>query len=216
MAQATFLEQKKLRPGTAITVVLMHGAALTALLLAKTEIIDHARFTPIDIIDVRTPSPPPPAPPIETPAQQPHVVDAVAPPLPTTRGITIADEPVPDPALGSRPGGEETALTPPPREGLLPRPTPVRVAARMLGANLQPDYPVSEQRMEREGRVVIQVTIGADGRVVAARRVSATSDAFWLSTERHARRSWRFRPATVDGRPVESTRTLTVHFELAG
>jgi protein TonB len=84
----------------------------------------------------------------------------------------------------------------------------------MTSGDLQPPYPTAEQRLEREGRVVIRVTIGTDGRVKAAQKVSATSDAFYTATERHARARWRFRPATVDGQAVETTKTLTVVFRL--
>jgi len=221
MAEATFLEQKKLRPGAALTVILMHGAALTALLLAKTDIVERIGFTPIDIYPVpdTPPPPPPPRPPdTERPrVEQPHVVDSFIPPIPDDRGITTTETPRDPPDLGSRPGGEEIAGDSVPDRGqVVPRVDPIRLPPQMIGANLQPPYPASEQRMEREGRAVIQVTIGPDGRVIAVRRVSATSNAFWEATERHARRSWRFRPATVDGRPIESTRTLTVNFQLTG
>jgi protein TonB len=221
MAEATFLEQKKLRPGAALTVILMHGAALTALLLAKTDIGERIGFTPIDTWNVPVPPPPPPPPRTPEPdrprAEQRHVVDSFIPPLPPDRGITTAETTRDPPDLGSRPGGEETGGSSVPDRGVvIPPADPIRLPAQMIGSNLQPPYPTSEQRMEREGRVVIQVTIGPDGRVIAVRRVNATSDAFWEATERHARRSWRFRPATVDGRPVESTRTLTVHFQMDG
>jgi protein TonB len=81
---------------------------------------------------------------------------------------------------------------------------PVRTEARLASGELQPPYPASEQRLEREGRVVIRVTIGPDGRVRAAQKVSATSDAFYTATERHARARWRFEPAKVDGRPIDA------------
>ena len=45
-------------------------------------------------------------------------------------------------------------------------------------------------------------------------KIRATSDAFFRATERQALRHWRFKPATVDGRPVESRTTMTVHFQL--
>jgi protein TonB len=79
---------------------------------------------------------------------------------------------------------------------------------------MQPAYPTSEQRAQRDGSVRLRVTIGADGRVKAVERLSATSDAFWRATERHALSRWRFRPATVDGRPVESRKVLSVHFRI--
>lgn len=222
MAEATFLEQKKLRPGAALTVILMHGAALTALLLANPEIAQRIGYTPIKLVPIHTPPPPPPPPsrppePDQPLMEQRHVVDSFVPPIPDDRGITTAETTREPPDLGSRTGGEETGGNSVPDRGVvIPPADPIRLPAQMIGANLQPPYPASEQRMEREGRVVIQVTIGTDGRVIAVRRVNATSDAFWDATERHARRSWRFRPATVDGRPVESTRTLTVNFQLTG
>jgi protein TonB len=60
----------------------------------------------------------------------------------------------------------------------------------------------------------VRVTIGADGRVKAVQMVSATSDAFWRATQQHALARWRFRPATLDGRPVESTKLMNVYFRI--
>jgi protein TonB len=221
MAEATFLEQKRMRPGAAFTVILLHGAALSALLLAKTEILDHRPEPPIiiDSIPVPPPPPPPPVSATEPPPVQPHVLDAFVPPIPTRSNPTAVDDrPITPPDFGARPGGGETTGIPevPPRPEPLPRPEPVRLPAQMIGGNLQPRYPLVEQRNQREGRVVIRVTIGPDGRVLDTARVQATSDAFYEATARHARERWRFRPATVDGRPVETTRTFTVVFELNG
>jgi protein TonB len=64
--------------------------------------------------------------------------------------------------------------------------------------------------------VRVRVTIGVDGRVRAVEQVSATSAAFYRATERQALRHWRFRPATLDGRPVESRLVLEVIFRLQG
>ena len=84
----------------------------------------------------------------------------------------------------------------------------------MLQRDLQPPYPTEEERRQRSGVVRIRVTIGADGRVSSAERVSATSEAFWRATERQALSRWRFRPATLDGRPVETSRVITVTFRI--
>ena len=45
-------------------------------------------------------------------------------------------------------------------------------------------------------------------------RLSATDEAFWIATQRHALRKWRFRPATRDGVPTASSKLLTIHFRL--
>ena len=44
----------------------------------------------------------------------------------------------------------------------------------------------------------------------------ATAASFWLATQKHALRKWRFRPATRDGVAVSSVKTLTglEHFPL--
>lgn len=225
MAEAGFLEQKRVRPGAVALVVVMHGAALTALLLAKNPEVVRRVFRPIDVIDVPIPPPPPPLPPTPRPEPRQQIERYTVPPVPMpprNDSPVVRDPPPPLPPQRDALAGNENVAGPvlPPRPPIpdppRPVPTPVRTAAVLISGDLQPPYPTSEQRMEREGRVVIRVTIGPDGRVIAAQKVSATSDAFYQATERHARARWRFRPATVDGRPVEATKTMTVVFELDG
>ncbi|WP_235524059.1 energy transducer TonB [Sphingomonas sp. Leaf33] len=45
-------------------------------------------------------------------------------------------------------------------------------------------------------------------------RVDAANDAFYDATRRQALNRWRFRPATRDGVPYETWRTMTVRFVL--
>ena len=79
---------------------------------------------------------------------------------------------------------------------------------------LQPPYPREQEAAQREGRVRVRITIGTDGRVTAIEQVASTNDSFWRVTQRQALSRWRFRPATVDGRPVVSTMVFTVTFRL--
>jgi protein TonB len=146
------------------------------------------------------------------------------PPLRPTDAPIVRDPPERVPDLGALASNENVAGTPElPQRQVVERDPPqqpprevVRIAARLISGDLQPPYPASEQRMDREGRVVIRVTIGPDGRVTGTDKVSATSDAFYQATARHARARWRFSPARVDGQPVESTSTMTVVFRLDG
>ena len=80
--------------------------------------------------------------------------------------------------------------------------------------DLQPPYPAPELRAERDGVVRIRLTIAANGRVTAVERLSATSDAFWRATQQQALNRWRFRPATLDGRPVQGVKVMTVNFRI--
>ncbi len=224
MAEAGFLEQKRIRPGSAAIVVLMHGAAITALVMAKGEIPLPNSFIPTEVKSIRLPPEPPPIPerPPEQPRPREQQIQFTAPaiPSPVPSPFTVPErEEVPVPELGSLAGSEEVRVTPdvPRRDPPAPPPAPpVGVAPVLLGANLQPPYPTSEQRAQREGSVVIRVTVGPDGRVASTEKVRATSDAFYEATARHARARWRFRPAMVDGRPVRGTKTLTVNFQLDG
>ncbi|HEY0011918.1 MAG TPA: energy transducer TonB [Allosphingosinicella sp.] len=227
MAEAGFLDPKPFRPGAAATVILLHGAAVGALLLIKNPEVVRQVFEPTTIIEVDPDLPPPPPPPPQPDRPLIEETKFTTTPIPSPVPPTFTvppSPPVPPPNTGALSGtpNEGTPYVPPRPavEDLPPVPPPppreiVRTEARMTsGSELQPPYPTTEQRLEREGRVVIRVTIGADGRVKSAQKVSATSDAFYTATERHARSRWRFQPATVDGRAVETTKTLTVVFRL--
>ena len=227
MAANGFLEQKQTSPLSLGAVVLLHGAAIAAVLLIKgPEWIRHSE-PPLVVDLIKTDTPPPENPPPQPEQQlvQPPISRIDVPPrvLPTpVPNITMPTTPVlaqTSPVIGNNPEPVRDVrqiVTVPPRE---PIRNPVRVDAqwdpRFTGA-MQPPYPQSEVRSEREGSVRIRVTISPEGRVIAAERVSATSDAFWQATQRQALSRWRFRPATVDGRPVQGSKTLTVRFRLDG
>jgi periplasmic protein TonB len=216
MTQGGFFEPKRMSPTGLTLVIAMHAAALGALALIKgPEIVE--RLGPIELIDV-TPDPVPPEPQPEPPRDQrrPQQERSVLDSMPTPIERPIQRPVVIDVAPPTRPfdlAGSETI--PPPR--IDPPPPPVRIDAEFdprFAGDLQPPYPAAEQRAQREGSVRLRLTIGADGRVKAVRRLAASSDAFWSATERHARSRWRFRPATLDGRPVESSKVMTVFFRI--
>lgn len=217
MAEGGFFEQKRSSPGGLAAVIALHAAALGAVIMIKGPVIIPEVFPPTEVEFIAEPVDPPPVEPVETdrPPQQPTFIDVPprrvdTPSEPTTVDIGRND-PVAPP--WTPPGPDPI---PQPRVEPAP-PPPVRTEADFdprYSGELQPPYPASEQRAEREGMVRLRLTIGADGRVKAVEKLSATSDAFWQASERHARARWRFRPATVDGRPVESRKVLTVHFRL--
>ena len=220
MREGGFLEQKRASPVGFTLVVAGHAAALAALLLIKGPDILPAGFNPTEIFTVPTPQPdepppPPPQPRDEVPPlpQQPTQIDMIPPVVDRIdTGPVITGDPLP-PIRDALPEGPIVI----PRADPEPIREPVRVDARFdprYADALQPPYPPSEQRAQNEGQVRMRLTIGTDGRVKAVERLSATSDAFWTMAERHARSRWRFRPATLDGRPVESQKVMTLHFRL--
>jgi len=225
MAEAGFLEQKA-RPGSAALVVLMHGAGIAALLLAGTHIVRPPEKPVTEVTNV-TPTPIPveiepepqtrePQPERQTHQSRLDTVDNT--PLPTLGPVVTGPPIPPQPPVGDiapeRQPLEQVILPPRIDPPAPPPPPPVRVSARINTSNLQPPYPASLQREQIEGSATVRVTIGADGRVVSVQKVSATHELFYTATARHAQARWRFRPATVDGRAVESTQTMTVQFRL--
>jgi protein TonB len=217
MAEATFYQPKRSSPTALGIVVLLHGAAITALALAKMEVIPMPGFDPtkVDLIEV-TPPPPPHRidPKVDTPRPKSEVTrpDAIIETPTSSNDISVepsqTDE-ITYVATGEVviPAIDHHLITPPPE--------PVRrEAVLMRGSELQPPYPSAEQREGVEGQVTVRVVIGPDGRVRGIEKVRASNDAFFRATERHALRNWRFKPATVDGRPVESRKTLNLRFEI--
>ncbi|WP_313809058.1 TonB family protein [Sphingobium sp.] len=196
--------------------IAVHALVVGAWLLMPKEMIDVFRDPPPLMTYPVDDTPPPPeqAPPETDSKPQPHshatvVEKPVIPPPSTSFMAKTDDHPTSDPGTGSGP------ITPP---FTPPAPDPVLADAtidpRALAA-FQPDYPGAMIRQGMEGKVTVRVTIGPDGRVIDIERLSATDEAFWLATQRHALRKWRFRPATRDGVAISSSKVLTVHFRLA-
>jgi len=119
---------------------------------------------------------------------------------------------------------DHTAVTFPPPDGDVSGviPEPVKHDPVMVGPSIdshyagyfQPPYPSDEIRAGNAGRVSVRVLIGVDGRVKDIEKVSAASDSFWEATRRQALSKWRFTPATRDGVPYETWKTMNVSFVL--
>jgi protein TonB len=226
MPDGGFFEQKRSNPTGLVVVVAIHAAAVTALALAKIEPPEILRPPPFETYDVPITRDPPPIPPEPVKDRAEPQESELTVPRPEIRPPVMTDfrgpvtEPTDtvmvDPYVGeaAKPRVEPLPPPPPPPQAV---PDPVRTEAKLRpGIELLPPYPASEERAEAEGSVTIRLLIGPDGRVKAAEKVAAASEAFWRATERHALRAWRFTPATVDGKPVESRKVMTVKFELEG
>lgn len=212
-----YVRSRGFNPGSLAFAIGLNAVIVTGLIVSAPEFKKKLErpFTTINI-PIDEPPPPEPLPQPESktaqqPKSQPQHIDRVDPVVPTTT-VDPYYPPFPPP---TNPGiGTETGLTtiidPPAKP-------PVMIDASAdprFAREFQPDYPAGERRLGNEGRVEIRVLIGVDGRVKQVERVSAASEAFWLATQRQALGRWRFRPATRDGVPIESWRTMTVRFEM--
>ncbi|EQB14635.1 energy transducer TonB [Sphingobium lactosutens] len=197
--------------------VAVHALVVAAFLLIPREVID--RFNPAPPIDTYAVPPDPPPPPVD---QVDPAPDAALPNRPLPKQPTAPDTIIPLPPadsglIGNAGPGDARIPLPPvlPPPPALPEPvlTQATIDPRAL-PTFQPDYPGAMIRQQKEGTVTVRITINAQGRVTDIERIEASDDSFWLATQRHALRAWRFRPATRDGAPVASTKILTVRFTL--
>jgi protein TonB len=217
MQEAGFFAQKRNSPTSLGLVILLHGALISAVVLIKSPAFQRlTQPTVVTLIDddtVPPPDNPPPPPPHEQPQHPLESIDHVIPETDMNIPGPTVDHSNDNIVIASNNAGTgivDIPQLPPP-----PPPLPVRHAAQIdPSSHLQPPYPPSEYRLQRDGRVQVRITIGPDGRVIDVERVSATSDAFFTATREQALRHWRFRPATVDGRPVQETRVMSLVFRI--
>jgi len=212
MTEAGFFAQKRSSPTSLALVILLHAAVLAAVIMIKSPVFEQlARTrTVVTLIDAERDPPPDPPPARREPERESHITQTrtIVDTGPRNNNvITTWDPPAPPPGTG-------IVIAPPPPP---PPPPAVRRGAELdprFAGQLQPPYPAEEHRAQREGRVQVRVTIAPNGRVSAVVKLMATSDAFWRVTERQALDHWRFRPATVDGRPVADSKVMTLQFRL--
>jgi protein TonB len=215
-----YVQPTRFNPGGLTAAVLINAAVIAALLFSAPHIASRIADKPITIYAVPVEPPPPPQPQPLTPQHQQQAarpneqIDLPVPPMPvpSTDFSLPLSPPLPPagPVIGTDTGPAVDAAPATP----IPLPLVDPAIDARYASQFQPIYPAAERRAGREGKVMVRVLVGMDGRVKQAERVSATSDAFWQATFERAMGKWRFRPGTRGGVPVEAWRTLTLTFVL--
>ena len=80
----------------------------------------------------------------------------------------------------------------------------------------RPSYPRQAQLRRRQGTVELQVTVSAEGRVVAAEPVGIELGFGLEEAAREAAFAARYEPGTRDGVAVPMTTLLAIRFQLEG
>jgi protein TonB len=184
----------------------------------------------VSFVEFDPPMPPPPPPPRgkgpSAATNPPPVTSGVQPvevPSEPARPVTPDAGGAPDGVPGGVPDGSADGVPGGvPREPDQPRVEPERIyrldpALRPPIAVVRsaPAYPELARKLRREGVVVLEAVIDKSGGVVDARVL--TDPGFGLSQAALAAvRTWRYQPATLDGRPVSVYLTVTVTFQLHG
>jgi len=211
-----YLQRTKFDPASMGLALALNGTIVAGLIaFAAPKMYHHIVDPPINVIRVAPDRPPPPPnkevkPKVDhqIPTQKTETV------IPTTIVTTPTyDHPYVAPPAEPGPvgtGGEGGFVTPVKAPPVV---TGAELDSRFAGS-FQPEYPVGERRAEHQGRVVVRVLVGVDGRVKQVEKVSAPSNDFFEATERRALQKWRFKPATRDGIPIETWKTIGVSFVL--
>lgn len=213
-----YAKQKKLDPGSLGLSALLVGGIMAGMVFSAPNIGTVLKDPRLIIRNIELTPPPPPDPkplPQKPEVQQPNTRTQIVPP---PQHVTI-DKPE---AFVVNPGPKAVEITEGTGTGIgggggeiLTKPAPVVVDAVVdprYAANYQPEYPSSERRLGNEGRVVVKVLIGTDGRVKQVEMVSSPSSSFFEATRRRALEKWRFKPGTRDGVPMETWKTMAVRF----
>ncbi|MEA3002597.1 MAG: periplasmic protein TonB [Sphingomonadales bacterium] len=198
MTEGGFYQQKRLSPTGMTVVVLLHGAAIAALMSAKMDMPIREIFEPIHIYPVPVPPPPPPypvPPPPETQTQdtQPTVIPPIVDP-PFQHPVDFPPLPPSPPPPFSGGSGTGPLVAPPPPAP--PKFEPARARANLGSYVSNADYPDAAIRGEEQGITRFRLSVGADGRVtdciVTGSSGSSSLDA---ATCRLMRSRARFAPA---------------------
>lgn len=208
--------------------VLCHGALLAAIIGAVGEerppVVPPQPYMTVSLLTPPAPTPEPPRP--QAPPPQPKE----ARPTPQPQAApSPSRKPVERPTLTSAAtasNAAETSAEPPaPPAAPTPAAAPVREAPVAMVpprfdaaylSNPAPAYPSASRRMGEEGRVLLRVQVGADGRPTD---VSIAKSSGFSRLDDVARetvlRSWRFVPARQGDQAVAGTVKVPIDFTLS-
>jgi len=225
MMEGAFYEPKKTSPTALTVVILMHGAALTALALAKTEVLGPAPEPPLIVKNYKEKEIPPEVPPkpIEqvVPHQDPPITrarpDILLPPLPgpITDWVEQPAATFPDPGPIALPP-REPAITPPVEKARTVE--PARAKANLASYVSDEDYPPNAARNEEQGTTRFRLSVGTDGKVKDCTVTgSSGSSALDSTTCRLMKQRAKFTPARNNrNEPTSDTVSNAIRWVLPG
>lgn len=218
--------------------LILHGAVLICVLFAQYWTVAAVEEPPIMVsfFEAAPPPPPPPPPapppppkaaaptPVETP--KPVVTETVQPEIvpeelpPESPAEASSDVGVEGGVEGGIPGGVAGGI-PGGVEGGIPQEAPEDQIFQ-VGGNISepigiskppPTYTETARRARTQGTVVVEAVINKQGDVTNVKVLKSLP--FGLDRQAvEAIQRWKFKPATMDGRPVSVYYVLTVQFKI--
>lgn len=92
--------------------------------------------------------------------------------------------------------------------------TSVSIPASYAASNRKPDYPKLSQRFEEQGTTVLRVLVQSDGSAGEVQIKKSSGHELLDASARIALRSWRFSPATSDGKAIAEWYEIPIPFTL--
>jgi TonB family protein len=139
--------------------------------------------------------------------------------LPDAPGLNSGGQPIPAVSLPVNPNAPvPPPAPPPPVQVAAPPPVPQqpRVGGQVREAQIltqtSPDYPLAARQARVQGSVVILAVVGADGHIKSAKPVSGPP--LLQNPAAAAVKQWVYKPATLNGIPVESETRIELNFTL--
>lgn len=215
LAYAPRAHRERPHPRTLILIFAGHVFAIGAVMSAKMDLPQKILGGPLVVETIPLPKDPPPKShePVRT---QEQVAQSTVVPIVDTTLPNIADLlPSTIPSTG-----DGRTVIPELQPPVLPLPPVtheiVRAPAKLATSEdrLRPPYPAQKREAGEEATLTLRLSIDDHGRVTAVDPVGKADPAFLASARAHLVRAWRFQPATEDGKPVASTKTVTLRFEL--
>jgi periplasmic protein TonB len=227
-----------MRPSALAVAIALHGALIAFVLSGALEKPHTEVEPPPVIVQLLTPEPPlklePPTPEPPKPKPQPPKPEPVKPqprpepprpeqPKPEPAKPEVRPEPVKIEAPATAVAPAPTPVAPPAPPAPPPPPAPsvakpsarteVSISASYAAANRKPEYPKMSLRLGEQGTVVLTVMVKSDG---SAGDVEVKSTSGFTRLDRAAAdavKTWRFNPATIDGKAVDKSYEVPITFK---
>ncbi|MBL6852521.1 MAG: energy transducer TonB [Alphaproteobacteria bacterium] len=196
-------------------VVVLHAFLAYALAtgLAQRIVLEAPHLLTAEVVPQKQEEQPPP-PPAKPEMVQPTVptvpvpVIQIQPAQPPVHAVTV----VQGPRVPVTPAPQPVVAPPSPAP---PAPVAPTAARAVAGTHTIPPYPDTARRLGQSGTVQLVIALDANG---AVQSVTVQSSSGTISLDEAAvawvREHWRYQPATRDGKPVASTVTAAVRFDL--
>jgi len=216
MLAAPFSSVRPLNFGSFIAVALLHLLALQAILSMAETAPAASADQPLYVEFITAPEPTPLQPPEPLP---PHPPQPVEPPKPKPLITSKATEPAPNaieaPAEPAEPEPLPpiAAAPPPPGPATEPVAEPPKFDLAYLN-NPAPNYPKAASRMGQEGRVLLDVLVSAEGKVISLRIKRSSGFPRLDEAALNAVRGWKFKPSMRGDTAVEGQATVPIDFKL--